>query len=75
MEELRNARGMEFDRLFLVYMIQHHQGAIDMVARLFMTPGGGQESSVFKFAEDVDADQSMEIARMQSVLDGLEGRN
>ncbi len=75
MEELRNARGMEFDRLFLVYMIQHHQGAIDMVARLFMTPGGGQESSVFKFAEDVDADQSMEIARMQSVLGGLEGRN
>ena len=75
MEELRTARGIEFDRLFLRYMIQHHQGAIDMVARLFMTPGAGQESSVFKFAEDVDADQSMEIARMQSVLDGLEDRN
>ena len=75
MEELRTARGIEFDRLFLRYMIQHHQGAIDMVARLFMTPGAGQESTVFKFAEDVEVDQAMEIARMQSVLDGLEGRN
>jgi uncharacterized protein (DUF305 family) len=75
MQELREARGVEFDRLFLRYMIQHHQGAIDMVARLFMTPGAGQESTVFKFAEDVEVDQAMEIARMQSVLDGLDGRD
>lgn len=75
MEELRNARGVEFDRLFLRYMIQHHQGAIDMVSRLFMTSGAAQESSVFKFAEDVEVDQAMEIARMQSVLDGLDGRD
>ena len=68
MEELRNARGVEFDRLFLEYMIQHHLGAIEMVARLFATPGAAQESTVFKFAEDVDADQTMEIERMQRVL-------
>lgn len=71
MEELRNARGVEFDRLFLEYMIMHHQGAIDMVAKLFATPGAAQESTVFKFAEDVDADQSMEIARMQRVLESI----
>jgi uncharacterized protein (DUF305 family) len=71
MEELENARGVEFDRLFLLYMIQHHQGAVDMVADLFMTSGAAQESTVFKFAEDVDADQTMEIARMQRVLEGL----
>lgn len=71
MEELRNARGTEFDRLFLEYMIQHHRGAIEMVAELFATPGAAQESTVFKFAEDVDADQTMEIQRMQRVLQGI----
>jgi uncharacterized protein (DUF305 family) len=71
MEELRNARGAEFDRLFLEYMIQHHQGAVDMVAKLFATPGAAQESMIFKFAEDVDADQTMEIQRMQRVLQGI----
>ena len=68
MQTLENARGVEFDRLFLEYMIQHHLGAIDMVAKLFNTSGAGQESTVFKFAEDVDADQTMEIERMQGIL-------
>jgi uncharacterized protein (DUF305 family) len=68
MGNLRNARGVEFDRLFLEYMIQHHQGAIDMVAELFNSSGAAQESTVFKFAEDVDADQTMEIERMQGIL-------
>lgn len=71
MEELRDARGTEFDRLFLEYMIQHHRGAIEMVAELFATPGAAQESTVFKFAEDVDADQTMEIQRMQRVLQDI----
>lgn len=71
MEELRNARGVRFDQLFLEYMIQHHLGAIDMVATLFATPGAAQESTVFKFAEDVDADQTMEIERMQRVLESI----
>ncbi|NNL70682.1 MAG: DUF305 domain-containing protein, partial [Acidimicrobiia bacterium] len=71
MEELRDARGVEFDRLFLEYMIQHHLGAIDMVATLFATPGAAQESTIFKFAEDVDADQTMEIERMQRVLQSI----
>jgi len=68
MEELANARGVEFDRLFLEGMIQHHQGAIDMVETLFNAPGAAQESTIFKFAEDVDADQQMEIDRMRGLL-------
>lgn len=71
MTNLRNARGVEFDRLFLEYMIQHHQGAITMVDELFNSSGAGQESSVFKFAEDVTADQTMEIERMQGILQTL----
>jgi uncharacterized protein (DUF305 family) len=69
MQDLREARGAEFDRLFLTYMIQHHEGAITMVQELFNTSGAGQESTVFKFAEDVSADQAMEIDRMQGLLD------
>jgi uncharacterized protein (DUF305 family) len=71
MDRLRAARGPEFDRLFLEYMIQHHQGAIVMVRDLFTARGGGQESEIFQFASHVDADQTAEINRMQGILDSL----
>ena len=71
MEQLANARGMQFDRLFLEGMIRHHRGALDMVTSLFNTSGAAQESTVFKFAEEVDADQLMEIERMQAILDQM----
>ncbi len=71
MEQLANARGTEFDRLFLEGMIRHHLGALDMVTELFNTSGAAQESTVFKFAEEVDADQLMEIERMQALLDQI----
>jgi len=65
---LQAARGTEFDRRFLEFMIQHHEGAITMVADLFSSPGGGQGSEIFGFASDVDSDQQMEIARMRRLL-------
>jgi uncharacterized protein (DUF305 family) len=65
---LTRARGREFDRLFLQYMIQHHQGATAMVKTLFATDGAGQNQTVFKFASDVNVDQTTEIARMQRML-------
>jgi len=68
MRQLGAADSADFDRLFLELMIQHHQGAIVMVAELFNTSGAGQESLIFKFASDVDADQAMEIERMQGLL-------
>ncbi len=71
MDGLRAARGPAFDRLFLEGMIQHHQGALTMVKNLYATPGAGQETALFKFAADVDADQRAEIARMQALLDRL----
>lgn len=69
MVALDRARGSEFDRLFLVGMIGHHQGAIDMVQELFRQPRGGQEDVVFRFATDVLADQSAEIERMKIMLE------
>lgn len=68
MKELENARGTEFDRLFLTYMIQHHRGAVTMVKTLFEAPGAGQDETIFKFANDVEVDQSTEIKRMLSML-------
>jgi uncharacterized protein (DUF305 family) len=68
MLELSAARGKTFDRLFLTYMIQHHRGAVAMVKELFGTVGAGQDELVFKFASDVNVDQSTEIARMEQML-------
>lgn len=69
--ELERARGAEFDRLFLTYMIQHHRGATQMVSELFSNHGAGQDETVFKFASDVNVDQATEIARMQRMLAGV----
>jgi uncharacterized protein (DUF305 family) len=68
MARLHAARGPEFDRLFLTLMIQHHQGAVQMVRDLFATDGAGQDDMVFKFASDVQVDQTTEIARMELML-------
>ena len=68
MAQLDSARGVEFDRLFLTLMIQHHRGAITMVRDLFSAHGAGQDEVVFKFANEVEVDQSTEIARMQQML-------
>lgn len=71
MNQLAGAKGDEFDRLFLRGMIQHHGGALTMVARLFASQGAAQDPDVFRFASDVDADQRAEIARMQTLLDKM----
>jgi uncharacterized protein (DUF305 family) len=75
MAQLDSARGVEFDRLFLTWMIQHHQGALTMVEKLFNTPAAAQDEIVFKFANDVHADQSTEIARMEQMLEALPKKN
>ena len=69
--QLDSARGREFDRLFLTFMIQHHQGAITMVQQLLGTQGAAQDGLVFRFAADVNADQTTEIDRMSRMLTAL----
>lgn len=68
MEALRKAKGAEFDRLFLVGMIQHHNGALTMVKDLFDTAGAGQDAELFNFATDADNTQRAEIRIMQGML-------
>ena len=71
MKQLDAARGKEFDRLFLTFMIQHHKGAVQMVKELFDSYGAAQDDLVFKFASDVNVDQTTEIARMEKMLVAL----
>ena len=61
---LDKARGPELDRLFLMAMIKHHEGAITMVDELFASYGAAQDDDVYRFASDVYADQTTEIERM-----------
>lgn len=68
--QLAKARGAAFERLFLEGMIHHHEGALTMVAQLLAQRGAAQESQVFQYASDIDADQRAEIARMRRLLDG-----
>jgi uncharacterized protein (DUF305 family) len=71
--ELDGARGPAFDRLFLTYMIQHHEGAVTMVTELFGIDGALQDEGVFKLASDIQVDQLTEIARMEKMLATLPG--
>lgn len=71
LEELAAARGAEFDRLFLTYMIQHHSGAVTMVDDLFAADGAANDEAAFKLASDINVDQKTEIARMYKMLGQL----
>jgi uncharacterized protein (DUF305 family) len=72
MQQLAAAKGTAFDKLFLEGMIRHHAGAITMVHDLFAAPGAAQQSDIFAFASDVEADQKMEIIRMSNMLEELQ---
>lgn len=68
MDSLSAARGEAFDVLFLQFMIQHHRGAVSMVKELFASHGAGQNEAIFKFAADVEVDQTTEIRRMMQMM-------
>lgn len=69
MGRLAAAQGAAFDRLFLAFMIRHHEGALIMVEELFANARAAQDSELFAFASDVDADQRMEIERMGAIIE------
>ncbi len=71
MEELAASAGSEFNRLYLEYMIDHHQGALDMVEMLLDQRGSVQDPLLYEFTSDVTSDQTSEIERMDLVLASL----
>ena len=68
--KLKAAKGKTFDRLFLRYMTQHHQGALTMVQQL-VNEGGGNEVEIGQFILHVDSDQTIEIKRMAELAKTL----
>jgi uncharacterized protein (DUF305 family) len=68
MDALHQAKGPDFDSLFLRDMIQHHKGAVQMVKDLFGSYGAALDDIVFKVASDINVDQTTEIARMEKML-------
>ncbi len=73
LKTLDASRGVDFDRAFLTFMIQHHEGALLMVKELFASPRAGQEVDVNVFANDVVAVQTAEIGAMRQLLSQLPG--
>ena len=71
MKTLAAASGPAFDRLFLTGMIKHHGGALVMVKELMAQPRAAEDAALFQFASDVEADQTMEIHRMQLMLEKM----
>jgi uncharacterized protein (DUF305 family) len=74
LKALDAATGVAFDRLFLELMIQHHEGALQMVKELFAVKGAGQEVDVNVFANDVVVAQTAEIGIMRQMLAALPER-
>lgn len=71
MAALAAVSGVEFDRQFLTLMIAHHEGAIDMVEDLFDADGSAADPVLYRFASDVDSEQTGEVERMDKLLAGL----
>jgi uncharacterized protein (DUF305 family) len=71
LKAMGEAKGVAFDRLFLIGMIKHHAGALKMVDDLFKSPGAGQEVDVNVFANDVVTAQTGEIGIMRRLLSQL----
>ena len=71
LKAMEQAKGVDFDRLFLTGMIQHHMGALKMVDDLFATARAGQDVDVGVFANDVVTAQTGEIGIMKRLLSQL----
>lgn len=72
LEELAEATGREFDRKFLIFMIEHHEGAVYMVNELFAADGAANDNEIFDLASDIHVEQITEINRMKLMLEELE---
>ncbi len=71
MAELAAARGVNFDRMFLQLMINHHEGALTMVSDLLGLQGTATDPVLYDFTTEVRTDQQAEIDRMKTALAAL----
>ena len=71
LKDLSNSDSTNFDRLFLKLMINHHDGALEMVEELKKYPGNTYDPILNEFVSDLINDQGVEIERMNTLLTGL----
>ncbi len=64
MAELEEARGADFDALYLAGMIQHHRGAVDMAGEELEA---GSDLLALELAADISTGQLAEIRRMEDL--------
>jgi uncharacterized protein (DUF305 family) len=74
LDSLEASTGGAFDHAYLSLMIQHHEGALQMVRDLLATPGTAQDVDVNVFANDVVTVQTAEIGAMRLILSQLPDR-
>ncbi len=67
MQALKNASGVEFDRLFLEGMILHHEGAVEMTKMVT----GSKNEDAQTLGHSIDDSQTDEIAYMKELLGKL----
>lgn len=68
MQQLSDAKGTDFDELFLSLMISHHEGALTMVDKLTDQPGSAYDPILYDFISDIRNDQTDEIEVMSAIL-------
>lgn len=66
--DLRKLTGNQFDTAFLKAMIEHHQGALEMLPML----RSSKNSEVKNLAKSISAAQSSEISQMRKLLMNLQ---
>ena len=71
LEELKNTKATDFDRLFLQLMIAHHDGALKMVEELKEFSGSAYDPILSEFVSDLVNDQGVEIERMNTIAVNL----
>ncbi|MGI9002467.1 MAG: DUF305 domain-containing protein [Pseudonocardia sp.] len=68
MQQLRQASGVAFDRMFLQMMTEHHRGAVEMAEREL---GEGADPAAKQLAQTIIDTQQGEIAEMEALLQQL----
>ena len=71
LEDLKNTKATDFDRLFLQLMIAHHDGALKMVEELKEFSGSAYDPILSEFVSDLVNDQGVEIERMNTIAVNL----
>ena len=71
LEDLKNTKATDFDRLFLQLMIAHHDGALKMVEELREFSGSAYDPILSEFVSDLVNDQGVEIERMNTIAVNL----